>query len=324
MGIVSSGGKDATLQAVLQDNAALRKENADLREENAAFRKELADLRTAWGNVRGDFRRQLQDGCPCSEDTEAVVNPYWKVTSGDCVADLDCPRYPYYYPDDATCSVEILSNWSGYLDVQDFELEVHWDYLWVNEQSFSGSVLGVARGLQGLGLAPNDTITFTADHSTVAIGFKLCRSFEQVTLAVTQVPTTQVNPAASSFNEFWFVAEGGCHLDTSGCINSPNYPVGCLASSPCLINITESWNGGGLRVVDFETEQHHDLLYVNGKGCSGCLDCPISGHLVDELQGMVPTTKHFFGLLTITPRRKGGSCAEMRQWRVSGSIGHAP
>ena len=276
VGIVSSGCKDATLQAVLQDNAALRKENADLREENAALRKELADHRTVWGNVRGDFLRQLQDGCPCSEDTEAVVNPYWKVTSGDCVADFDCLTSPGYpvgnYPDDATCSVEILSNWSGYLDVQDFELELFWDFLWVNEQRFSGSVLGEARSLQGLELAPNDTITFTADSSYGAIGFKLCRSLEQVTLAVTQVPTTQVNPAASSFNEFWGVAEGGCYLDTSGCINSPNYPVGYLASSPCLINITESWNGGGLRVVDFSTERNWDWLYVNGKGYSGCME----------------------------------------------------
>ena len=127
-GIVSSGCKDTTLQAVLQDNAALRKENTDLRQENAALRKELADLRTAWGNGRGNFRRQLQDGCPCAgRTTEAVVNPYWKVTSGDCVADLDClisPRYPQNYPDDVTCSIEILGNWSGYLDVQDFELEV--------------------------------------------------------------------------------------------------------------------------------------------------------------------------------------------------------
>ena len=269
-GIVSSGCKDTTLQAVLQDNAALRKENADLRQENAAFRKELADLRTAWGNVRGDFRRQLLDCCACSEHaTEAVVNPYWKVTSGDCVADLDCltsPRYPQNYPDDVTCSVEILGNWSGYLDVQDFELEFFFDSLWVNEQSFTGSVLGVARGLQGLELAPNDTITFTTDYTTNALGFKLCRSLEQVTLAVTQVPTTQVNPANSSFNEFWGVTEGGCYLDTSGCINSPNYPVGYLASSPCAINITESWNGGGLRVVDFTTERDFGLVVCEWQG----------------------------------------------------------
>ena len=100
-------------------------------------------------------------------------------------------------------------------------------------------------------------------------------TLEQVALAVTQVPTTQVNPANSSFNEFWGVTEGGCYLDTSGCINSLNYPVGYLASSPCAINITESWNGGGLRVVDFTTERVWDLLYVNGEGYSGCLDCTI-------------------------------------------------
>ena len=64
----------------------------------------------------------------------------------------------------------------------------HWDDLWVKEKVFTGSVLGVARNLQGLELAPDDTITFTADARTDAIGFKLCRSLEQVTLVVTQVP----------------------------------------------------------------------------------------------------------------------------------------
>ena len=293
---------------MLQDNAALRKENADLRQENAAFRKELADLRTAWGNVRGDFRRQLLDCCACSEHTtEAVANPYWKVTSGDCVADLDCltsPGYPQNYPDDVTCSVEILSNWSGYLDVQDFELELSWDFLWVNEQSYTGSVLGVAGVFRDGSWRRTTPSLFTADHTTNALGFKLCRSLEQVTLAVTQVPTMQVNPANSSFNEFWGVTEGGCYLDTAGCINSPNYPVGYLASSPCAINITESWNGGGLRVVEFSTERDWDSLYVNGKGYSGDLDD------VDGLQGMVPTTSIFWSPDDNTEKKGWKQCRD--------------
>ena len=118
--IGSSGSKDPTLQGVLQDNAALRKENADLREENAALRKDFADLRTAFRSVQLDLHGQLQDCCPCSDNTtvttEAVVNPCWNVTSGDCVADLQCltsPDYPQEYQDDATCEVDILDGWSG-------------------------------------------------------------------------------------------------------------------------------------------------------------------------------------------------------------------
>ena len=163
---------------------------------------------------------------------------------------------------------------------------------------------------------PNDTITFTADYSTSTEGFKMCRSLVQVTANVTQVPTTQINPAPSSFNEFWGVADGGCYLDTSGCINSPNYPLTYFASETCEIHITDSWNGGTLLFADFETEDW-DSLHVNGEGYSGKgLD------VVDKLQGLVPTSRIFWSADGNTEEKRWKVC-QRRQSRPSGTIGHA-
>ena len=62
-------------------------------------------------------------------------------------------------------------------------------------------------------------------------------------------------------------------------------------------------------------------LRVDGKGYSGYLEF-VGERDVDGLQGI--DDQHFLGVLTTTPNRKGGRCAETGKWRVSGSIGHAP
>ena len=116
--------------------------------------------------------------------------------------------------------------------------------------------------------------------------FKLCLSLVQVTANVTQVQTTQMNPASASFNEFWGVADGGCYLDTSGCINSPTYPIVHLANGTCEIHITGSSDGDFLMFADFETEEKFEWLCAKGVGYSGE---PLD--FVDELQGMEPTTR---------------------------------
>ena len=285
---LSHGSTDAKLGSLLQ-------ENSDLREENAAYtllQRELTDL-------RGEVDRRLQDcvcDCPCVTEPPSS-SAFWRVTSGDRVIDSGClssGNYPLNYFDGATCSVEILSNWTGYIDVVDFELETFWDYLYVNGEEFTGSVDWLVWELQGRELEPNSNITFSADYATNEKGFKLCRSLDQVTGAKSTVPATQQNPSNVSFNQFWGVTEGECYMDTSGCICSPNfhdvfsndYP----ASSTCEIEITDSWHGGTLLVRDFETEHGYDELYVNDRAYSGEFGGDGEEDLA-QLQGLVPTTR---------------------------------
>ena len=62
---------------------------------------------------------------------------------------MTSPNYPDNYDDDQQCTTTILSYWTRYLDVVDFELELGFDLLNVNGDRYMGDLLGAARDLQG-------------------------------------------------------------------------------------------------------------------------------------------------------------------------------
>lgn len=261
---VAHGFKDVACQALELEVAALRKENERLR-------KHLARHLDA-----------LPETCSCSPTTTdtALTYPYWHLTSGDCELEGDCLTSPgfsdTYYPDDAECTITILENWTGYLEVVAFDLEDGYDYLEVNGLIYTGD-----ESPSGLtGVQPTGMILFSSDHSYTAPGFKLCRT--NVTVTTTTTTTQPINQNGT----YWQVADGPCSLDEDECIQTPNYGTDDYPDDQsCTIRLTEFWDGASLHVVDFNTERRYDVMYVNGIGFSGDDDD-------DEslgLQGLVPT-----------------------------------
>ena len=163
------------------------------------------------------------------------------------------PNYPVNYGVDQACEIEITDEWVGYLDVHHFETEANFDFLFVNDVPYSGTLSSPPFD----GVIPSGTILWTADYSINAAGFNICRTDVSVTVTTTiyQAP----NMSDQSYNEFWGVTEGDCYSETSGCIASPNYPEEYGDSHACLIELTDLWEGASIDVIAFHT---YDYLYV--------------------------------------------------------------
>lgn len=91
-----------------------------------------------------------------------------------------------------------------------------------------------------VGVAVNSTCKFSCsklfwdylwEYSDNDLGFKLCRSLEQVIRDVTEVPTTQINPVSSSFKELWCLAGGRCSWTRPAASTVP-------AAQPCTLQAT--------------------------------------------------------------------------------------
>ena len=98
-----------------------------------------------------------------------------------CCHQVDCwwahlkasPGFPSEYPANDACTIAISSNWTGSINVIAFDVESGFDFLYVNEMAYSGS-LQVAQlaGLQEL--VPAGNITWTTDTYVEEEGWKLC------------------------------------------------------------------------------------------------------------------------------------------------------
>eukprot|EP00439_Symbiodinium_sp_Y106_P032464 s4410_g3.t2 len=66
----------------------------------------------------------------------------------------------------------------------------------------------------------------------------------------------------------WKSVTRPCQLDEDGCVTSHNFPKFYGAQEHCSIEIEKSL-AGPLNVTDFDTENNHDFLTVNGKAYSG-------------------------------------------------------
>ena len=173
------------------------------------LRQEVAALREESEKLRAQVARHLDavvECCACNVSSKAPVtmqtvpqNPYWEVTSGDYQKQGDCvtsSNYPDNYDDDQQCTITILSNWTGYLDVVNFQLELGFDLLNVNGDGYMGDLLGAARDLQGV--EPTGVKHFTSTCSRNEAGFKLCRTNVSVTHAPTTLKTCVGNHTAST------------------------------------------------------------------------------------------------------------------------------
>ena len=66
----------------------------------------------------------------------------------------------------------------------------------------------------------------------------------------------------------WKSVTRPCQLDEDGCVTSHNFPRFYGAQEHCSIEIEKSL-AGPLNLTDFDTENNHDFLTVNGKAYSG-------------------------------------------------------
>jgi len=94
----------------------------------------------------------------------------WKVTSGDCTIDAQCcllsPGYPNRYGKNAQCKVTVGTS-PGIIKAEAFLTEAGYDKLKVNSVEYSGPD-------SPHDIAPRGTVTWSADYSVQAKGFKLC------------------------------------------------------------------------------------------------------------------------------------------------------
>ena len=275
---------DAEFTKVMQHNDQLKRAVTELLQKLEALQME-------------ELNRRMQESdvvcCPCSVTVGNTtigppLDPFWQVTSGDCVLEDDCltsGNYPLNYFDNAACEIEITDEWVGYLDVHHFETEEYFDFLTVNNVEYSGTMSSSPFN----GVIPSGTILWTSDYIVNKAGFKICRTNVSVTVTTTTVTTTTTiyqatNISNQSYNEFWGVTEGDCYMDTSGCIASPEYPQVYGDKHVCLIELTDLWDGASIDVIAFYTELDGDYLFVNDVGYSG------DELHSRELQGMVPVT----------------------------------
>ena len=110
-----------------------------LQRENAEPRRQLEVLQTE------ELHRRLQESdvacCPCNDvtvgsTTGPSLNPFWQVTSGECQLEDNCftsPNYLEGYGETQACVIEITDEWVGYLDVQEFNMEVNLGTLFLNK-----------------------------------------------------------------------------------------------------------------------------------------------------------------------------------------------
>ena len=202
-----------SLQVAHQQIKALRSEVSELR---VAFRTCL-EMNT---NLSVEKERSLQDGC-CACPSSTSINTTlwdsnWNVEVGDCMVKDDCvvsPHYPEQYGAGERCVITIEPNWTGVLDLQEFDVQKHVDYLTVNGASYSDPYLFTKMRLQGR--RPVGIIEWASTSNPAASlttrRWRLCRTAQNLSTK----PKDQV---------LWSVAEGLCEVDVDGCLNSPNFP----------------------------------------------------------------------------------------------------
>ena len=109
-------------------------------------------------------------------DTATAFN----ITSGDCTACGACFHTPNYLSGDAydhnhDCTITALQ--SGWLDVQDFNIEYSWwGGCWYDGVIVDGTTYCGTSGPQGGYITPNSTISFYSDYSVAYDGAHICLS----------------------------------------------------------------------------------------------------------------------------------------------------
>ena len=188
-----------------------------------------------------ELNRRMQESdvacCPCNVTVGNTtigppLNPFWQVTSGECLLEDDCltsPNFPENDGVDQACTIEITDEWVGYLDVHQFGTGEKVDLLYVNDVAYPGIMpIPLFNGV-----LPKGTIFWSADHEYNEAGFKICRTNVSVTGTTgTHQPSDISN---QSYNEFWGGTMGDFYMDmdTSGCIASPEYPEDYMETGTC-------------------------------------------------------------------------------------------
>ena len=130
--------EDPHVAAILEENAALRRQVAELVASLEKCSLEMTTLRSA------AEARKLQNGCSACDTTTTTVkgtetmDPHWNVDSGECVLSNDCISSPHFsgqYCNLETCVISIEPGWSGVLAVIVFQVDAGYDWLVVNGMS---------------------------------------------------------------------------------------------------------------------------------------------------------------------------------------------
>ncbi|CAE7035379.1 unnamed protein product [Symbiodinium natans] len=101
----------------------------------------------------------------------AQADDDWWVTSGTCRIDSDgcatSPRYPSRYTNNRDCEIEVAAGNTKAIMVAHFSTEARYDFLEVNDISFSGQI-----GPENV--VPEGVIKWTSDYSVTNTGWRLC------------------------------------------------------------------------------------------------------------------------------------------------------
>ena len=279
------------------------------------LRQEVAALREESEKLRAQVARHLDavvECCACNVSSKAPVtmqtvpqNPYWEVTSGDYQKQGDCvtsPNYPDNYDDDQQCTITILSHWTRYLDVVDFQLELGFDLLNVNGDRYIGRPFGC--GARSPRVEPTGVKHFPSTYSRNEVGFKLCRS----NVSVTHAPTTLQISVGNHSSKYWSVSEEFCHVDVDECIQSPAFPSICPSEYSCTIELPDFWEVASLNVVCFDTESMMHCISTTSvfQATRTSQDCRV----------LSPPPPFAGRQITASPRRDGASVGTLATRRV--------
>ena len=128
-------------------------------EEIAALRQLITELKSSLHEctvmtrgLRG-VSVPSEEGCDLDEVTSVVRgDSNWHVDDGACLLEDDCitsPSFPENYAAGQRCVITIGSNWTGVLDLREFSVTLHSDYLTVNGASYSDSYTLTHSRMQG-------------------------------------------------------------------------------------------------------------------------------------------------------------------------------
>lgn len=207
----------------------------------------------------------------------------WSFTSGSCTIDVNyciqSPNYPSDYDINDACNFTVCNNNPPPMDVQGFNTESGFDYLYVDVNGVSVPYHGTT--------GPNDvtpdaggTIFWTSDYSVTRSGWKICPAATTTTTAGPTTTTTTTLPSECNGTTLppWVIESGSCTIGTGStsnyenrqyCIKSPNYNNGAVPygiNQSCEFVICSAQT---MEVLAFNTEENYDYLYVNGIGYHG-------------------------------------------------------
>merc|ERR1719271_2128508 len=104
---------------------------------------------------------------------------------------------------------------------------------------------------------------FVADEGCQGTNWGYCRPSS----ATTQAPdTTTTTTTVVNTEKPWHVVQGGCSVDSFGCVTSPNYPKEYSNDQSCEI---KTLRPAVVEVLEFNTESFFDRLTVGGQKYSG-------------------------------------------------------